>query len=258
MSSANWIRWGGTAGMVGGLLWVSFPLSTALVSLEDTQPGTLAYVATAASYWLMAVLPLLLLLVGLMGLRALIGGADGRLGKVGFLVSFVALALMFFGNGVEVASLTYSGSESAVGHSAFLAGFLALLVGSLLLGVALIRARRDPFSRLGGLVFALALPLGILFAFLGDAVAPGTDIGFWAAITVPYGIAWVLLGYTLSSSRHAVAGRAEDRSAWPRARAAEVEVPGRGGPSRRRSYFVHANSGTCLSLSVASLSRPTS
>lgn len=207
MSSANWIRWGGTAGMVGGLLWVLFPLSTALVSLEDTQPGTLAYLATVASYWLMAVLPLLLLLVGLMGLRALIGGAYGRLGKVGFLVSFVALALMFFGNGVEVASLTFSGSESAVGHSAFLIGFLVLLVGSVVLGVALIRVRRDPLSRLSGLLYVLALPLGILFAFLGGAMAPGTDIGFWAAITVPYGTAWVLLGYALSSSRHPGAGQ---------------------------------------------------
>jgi hypothetical protein len=207
MASANWIRWGGTAGMVGGLLWVLFPLSTALVSLEDTQPGTLAYVAAAASYWLMAVLPLLLLLVGLMGLRALFGGAYGRLGNVGFLVSFVALALMFLGNGVEVASLTFSGSESAVGDFAFLIGFLVLLVGALLLGVALIRAHRDPPSRLGGLLFALALPLGILFAFLGGALAPGTDIGFWAAITVPYGSAWVLLGYALSSSRRVVAGQ---------------------------------------------------
>lgn len=122
-------------------------------------------------------------------------------------MSFVALALMFFGNGVEAASLTFSGSESAVGHSAFLIGFLVLLVGSVLLGVALIRARRDALSRLGGLLFALALPVGILFAFLGDAVAPRTDIGFWAAITVPYGIAWVLLGYALSSSRRTAAGQ---------------------------------------------------
>lgn len=184
-----------------------FPLSTALLSLKDTQPGTLAYVATAASFWLMAVLPLLLLLVGLMGLRALLGRTYGQLGKVGVAVSFVALVLMFFGNGVELASLTFSGSESDVGHSAFLIGFLVLLVGSVLLGVALIRARRDPLSRLGGLLFVLALPLGILLAIVGDAVAPGTDIGFWAAITVPYGISWVLLGYALSSSRRAVAGQ---------------------------------------------------
>lgn len=206
MSSANLIRWGGTAGMVGGLLWVLFPLSTALVSLEDAQPGTLAYFATAASYWLMGVLPLLLLLVGLTGLRALSSGAYGRLGKVGVSVSFVALALMFVGNGWEMATITFRGSESDVGHSVFLIGFLVLLVGSVLLGAALIKARRDPLSRLGGLLFVLALPLGILLAVVGGAVAPGTDIGFWAQITVPYGIAWMLLGYALSSSRRAVAG----------------------------------------------------
>jgi len=104
-------------------------------------------------------------------------------------------------------NLSCSISESAVVHSAFLIGFLVLLVGSLLLGVALIRVRRDPPSRLGSLLFALALPLDILLTFLGGAVAPGTDIGFWAAITVPYGSAWVLLRFALSSSRRAVAGQ---------------------------------------------------
>ena len=33
-----------------------------------------------------------------------------------------------------------------------------------------------------------------------NAVAPHTDLGFWAAITVPYGVAWVLLGRSLSAS----------------------------------------------------------
>jgi len=155
----------------------------------------------------MAVLPLLLLVVGQVGLRALYGRDYGRLGNAGFFVSSVALALMFIGNGVEVASLTFGGSESALGHFAFLIGFLTLLVGSVLLGVALVRMRRDSLSRLGGLLFVLALPLGILLAVAGGAVAPGTDIGFWAAITVPYGVAWVLLGYVLSSSRRSVAGQ---------------------------------------------------
>ena len=104
MSSSNSIRWGGTAGIVGGLLWALLPLSMTLVSLEDTQPGTLAHLATVVSYWLMSVLPLLLLVVGQVGLRTLYGGDYGRLGTVGFFVSSVALALMFAGNGVEVAS----------------------------------------------------------------------------------------------------------------------------------------------------------
>lgn len=205
--SSNFARWVGPAGMLGGVLWALFPLATALVSIEDTRPGTPSYLATVALYWLLAVLPLLLLLVGMMGLPPLLGGAYGRLRNVGFFVSSVALALMFAGNGVEVASLTFNGSESAVGHFTFLIGFLVLLVGSVLLGVALVRMRRDPLSRLGGLLFALALPLGILLAVVGGTVAPGTDIGFWAAITVPYGTAWVLLGYALSSARGAAAGQ---------------------------------------------------
>ena len=201
MSSSTLIRWGGPAGMLGGLLWALLPLAIVLVSIEDKQPGTPAHLATAALYWLMAVIPLLLLLVGLVGLRVLRSGSYGRLGRVGFVVSSVALTLMFAGNAVEVASLTFSGSESAVGHSMFLIGFLALLAGSVLLGIALVRTQRDLSSRIGGLLFILALPLGILLAVVLGAVAPKTDLGFWAAITVPYGVAWILLGGALRSHR---------------------------------------------------------
>lgn len=211
--SLNFVRWGGTAGMVGGLLWALFPLSTAFVSFEDTQTGTLAYFATAASYWLMAVLPLLLMVVGQMGLRAVYGRDFGRLGTAGVLVSSAALALMFVGNGVEVASLTFRGSESSVGHFGFLIGFLVLLAGSVMLGIALIRIRRDSLSRLAGLLFVLALPLGIGLAFVVGAAAPGTDVGFWAAITIPYGLAWLLLGYALSSSSRRMATGQPSRAA---------------------------------------------
>jgi hypothetical protein len=48
-------------------------------------------------------------------------------------------------------------------------------------------------------VLVAALPLGILLAVVLGAIAPGTDLGFWAAITVPYGVAWVLLGRALGS-----------------------------------------------------------
>jgi hypothetical protein len=201
------VRWGGWAGIIGGLLWALFPLATVLVDMSNTQPGSLNHLAAAGVYWLMAVLPLLLLLVGLAGLRALPSGAYGRLANVGFLVSFLALALMFIGNAVEIASLTFRGTESSLGHTMFLIGFLVLLVGSVLLGIALVRTQRDPSSRLGGIVLLLALPLGILLAIVLGAIAPRTDLGFWAAITVPYGVAWMLLGYALLSGR----GRATEQ-----------------------------------------------
>ena len=91
MPFSRLVQWGGWAGMLGGLLWALFPLATVLVgSLSNTQPGSLNHLAAAGVYWLMAVLPLLLLLVGLAGLRALPSGAYGRLANVGFLVSFIA------------------------------------------------------------------------------------------------------------------------------------------------------------------------
>jgi hypothetical protein len=203
MSSTNLVRWGGIAGMFGGLLWALFPIATVLVSMEGTKPGTMAHLGAAAVDWLMAVLPLLLFLVGVVGLRALLSAAYGRLGNIGSLSSLLALSLMFVGNALEVASLTFNGSESDVGHSIFLLGFLVLLVGSVLLGIAIIRTQRNPSSRIGGLLLVGVLPLGILLGIVLGAVAPNTDLGFWAAITVPYGVGWVLLGLTLLSARGA-------------------------------------------------------
>jgi hypothetical protein len=70
--------------------------------------------------------------------------------NTGLLLSLLALALKLVGNAVEVASLTFSGSESDIGHTMFLIGFLVLLVGSVLLGIAIIRTQRTPSSRIGG------------------------------------------------------------------------------------------------------------
>lgn len=192
-------RWAAPAAITGGALWALFPLGDVLTSNDNYRSGTPANLAAAAVDWVMAVIPLLLLLVGLSVVHTLHRRSYGRLGNFGFLVSFAALALMLVGNAVEVASLTFAGSESAVGHSAFLIGFLLLLIGSAPLGVALVRTRRDPVSRTGGLLLIGLLPLGILLAVVLGSLAPGTDVGFWAAITVPYGIAWVLMGHALRS-----------------------------------------------------------
>jgi hypothetical protein len=205
--SSSLIRWAAPAAVIGGLLWALFPFGTLIASINETPPGTLAHQASLVYWWLMAVVPLLLLLVGLVGLHACYRGAYGRLGKVGFFVSFTALSLMFVGNAVEVASFTFSGSESAAGHFMFLIGFLLLLIGSAPLGITLVRNRPNPASRIGGLLFVGALPLGILLAVVLGAVAPGTDLGFWAAITVPYGVAWLMLGPALRSQQAGSAGQ---------------------------------------------------
>ena len=193
------VQRGGTAGLVGGALWALLPV-VFTVHLEDTARGTLAFVAVAAAAWVVGALSLVLLLVGLSRLRAGLVDGGGRLGAVGVVVSGLALLAMLVGNGTELATLTVSGTESDLGHSALLIGFLALVIGSLLLGIALLRGRREPLVRWAGALMAGMVPLGIGLGVLLNAVAPHTDLGFWAAITVPYGVAWVLLGRSLAAS----------------------------------------------------------
>jgi hypothetical protein len=191
------VQRGGTAGLVGGALWALLPV-VFMVHLEDTARGTLAFVAVAAAAWVVGALSLVLLLVAVTRLRATIGG--GRLGDVGIVVSGLALLAMVVGNGTELTTLTVSSAESDLGHSAFLIGFLALVIGSLLLGIALLRGRREPLVRWAGVLMVGMVPLGLGLGIALNAAAPHTDLGFWAAITVPYGVAWVLLGRSLSAS----------------------------------------------------------
>ena len=190
-----------TLGLVGGALWALLPVASA-ARLEDHPTGTAAFVAVAASYWLFAVLPPALILVGLTALRRTFGA--GRAGVIGVALAAVGLGSMTLGNGIEVASMIAGRGEVDLGHALFLLGFLVSVIGGIVLGSVILRRRPDAPSRVAGLLLALALPLGIGIAFLGDVVAPGTDAGFWAAITVPTGIAWVLLGASLRSARRPV------------------------------------------------------
>jgi hypothetical protein len=194
----------GTAGLVGGALWALLPVVLTTAHLDDTSRGSMSFVAVAVAYWAVGVLPLALLLVGLSGLRATVGA--GRLGTAGIAVSGLALVAMLLGNGAEMATVTFSGNESDLGHSVFLIGFLVLIVGSLLLGIALLRSRPAPIVRWAGALLVAMLPVGIGLAVLGGAVSPGTDLGFWAAITVPTGVAWVLLGRSMRTAAVAPAG----------------------------------------------------
>lgn len=189
----------GTAGMVGGALWALLPV-VFLVHLEDTARGTLAFFAVATALWVVGALSLVLLLVAVSGLRAGLADGGGRVGAIGIVVSGVALLAMVLGNGTELTTITVSGTESDLGHSVFLIGFLALVAGSLLLGIALLRGRREPLVRWAGALMVGMVPLGFGLGGLLSAVAPQTDLGFWAAITVPYGVAWVLLGRSLAAS----------------------------------------------------------
>lgn len=188
------IERGGRAAVAGGVLWALVPVAFSVASLEDADRGTASFVAVAASYWLVGVLALLLLLTALAGLRPALAEDTGRLGTAGITTCGLGLVAMVVGNATELLTLTVHDAESDVGHAAFLLGFLVLVVGSLLLGIALLRRRPVPGIRWAAILLAGLLPAGIGIAVLGGIVAPDGDGGFWAAITLPTGTAWFLLG----------------------------------------------------------------
>jgi hypothetical protein len=182
---------GATAATVGGALWALVPVAFGLVDPTDVRRGTLSFVAVLAAVWICGALSLALLLGALAGLRPVL--AQTRLGAVGAAVSAAGLAAMLLGNGTELTTIMVNGQESDLGHTVFLIGFLVLIAGSVLLGIALIRGRVCAVS---GWIMTLALPIGIGIGLLGALLFPHNDGAFWAAIAVPTGVAWVVLGRT--------------------------------------------------------------
>lgn len=188
-----------TTGLVGGALWALLPLAWFFGNLDDAEFGTVGWVGVIAADWIFAVAAPALIVVGLTALRRALGDDAGRVGRVGIPVAGVGLGAMSLGMGIEVASATVGGGEVALGHAIFLIGFLVSIVGSLLLGIVVVRRRRDALSRAGGLVLTLALPLGIGIGFLGSALGSENDAWFFAVISVPTGLAWVLLGASMTT-----------------------------------------------------------
>jgi hypothetical protein len=193
-----------TAGLVGGALWALLPVAWNVANMSDVEFGTLSFVAVAASYWIFAVLAPALIVAGLVALRRALGADAGRVGAVGLVLSMVGTGAMSLGVGIEVASISAGGGEVALGHALLLIGFLISIAGGILTGVVVFRRRRDGLSRAAGLLLIVALPVGIGLGLLGSSVDPNNDAWFWAAIAVPTGIAWVLLGTSLRSARRPV------------------------------------------------------
>ena len=164
-------RWSGPVGMLGGALW-------SLKAVADRVTGP--HDVTHALFF---VVPLLLL-VGLVSLHARYGGHTAGIGRVGFTQSFIGLALLAVGLFAE--SLLGLGAAGQI--TSF--GFLVLALGLVLLGFGTLRNEALPRWNFLPLMMGVLIPLSVV---AGDAV--------WlhVAISVLFGLGWVLLGYVLLS-----------------------------------------------------------
>lgn len=182
--SSNVVRWGGLAGVVAAVMWV---LTAILIILASPQRISFS---SFSDYLLQIVLLAAYAgtLVAILGLHTLHSGSEryGRLGAAGSLLTFIGYAIVFV---VIMVSISAGGTSLLPVRPA---GATAVLIGSILLGAMVIRARIIPWWC--GVLLIIAFPLGDLW----NAVLRGSE-------GILLGMLWGLVGYALLSRSGAVA-----------------------------------------------------
>ncbi len=188
--SSSFIRWSGLLAMVGGALWVvgtvihaSKPRGCiaeecAVRPMRETGliDGSLMLVA------------LLLFAAGAAGLVILARstGRFGRMGRAGAAIGAFGAALLVIAGLVQ--SIFFGGDFPLMPYFV-IPGVLALIAGVLLLGVAVLRAG------------VLQRWVSVL-VIVGALAMLGANEQTWRALmAIPFGLAWVAIGYVLWSGR---------------------------------------------------------
>ena len=182
--SSNLIRWGGAAAILGGILWIVPAIITAFkprgcIGLE-CDISAMRDTSDVALFMLLA---LLLSAVGLAGvaIQARNTGRFGRLTKAGVALYGVGVALFVLGMILTAISEVF--------WVLMLPAGLALIGGLVLTGIAVFKTRVLPRW------VAVLLVIGSL-AMLGF-----NDQTAEVLMAIPFGLAWIAVGYALWSDR---------------------------------------------------------
>ena len=170
MSFLNWIRWSGLVTILGGMLWVgswTYRASMAVPPSGGTRPG-------GETHDILGLVSILLVMAGLTSVYLQQAKSKGTIGNVGLALSWIGAGLM----GAWVL-------EFVSPWLIFLGGFLLVIAGIAMLGLAMLLAK--------------VIPLRVVVAFIVGLVllAPVNTEDRSAFLGVPLGLAWVWLGYAL-------------------------------------------------------------
>jgi hypothetical protein len=185
--SLNLIRWSGLAAILGGLLWIAGAIQTgfkprgcmgdecAFMPLRESGPIDIVLLYVA----------MLLLAVGVAGLvvHTRNAGRFGRLGWIGLVASVVGVAVVIISD--LVGAVFFGGDDIPLRPFFVIPAGLVLLVGILLLGITILRAR------------VLPLWVAVLFVVGTLAMLGVNDQNAQVFLAIPFGIAWVAVGYVL-------------------------------------------------------------
>jgi hypothetical protein len=175
----------GVLAMVGGGLLVLLAISTASMPRGCIAEECAYRPMRESTFGGGAGLALLLIAAGAVSLVILARrtGRFGRLGWAGFIVIPVAIGLIIIG---VVVLNTW---DSPLVPVFVISGGLALAIGFLLIGLAVLRARVLPWWAGTLLVVGTLVMLGF------------NDQNWRALLVIPFGVAWVVVGYMLYSGR---------------------------------------------------------
>ena len=143
------VRWGGIAGVVAAALLVLSAILNQLSPIKTTYDSAASYLYLAAVF-----VAYVAVLVALLGIHAVHRGRPryGRLGTVGTVLTFAGYAIIAIVTAISMVQGQRSLQIVRIG------GALLLLVGSVLLGVILLRAKLLPWWC--GVLLIVAFPLG--------------------------------------------------------------------------------------------------
>lgn len=184
------IRWSGLAAMLGGALWIIGSV------IHASKPrGCIAEECafrpmreSGALDGILMLLSLLLFAVAVTGLVMLArrSGRFGVVGKIGVIIGGAGVVLLLVASLVQS---TFFGGDFPLMPYFVIPGLLAMVVGLVFLGVAILRSRVLPRWT------AALLIIGAL-AMLGANEQTSRVL-----LTIPLGAAWIAVGYVLWSEK---------------------------------------------------------
>lgn len=187
MASSDYMRYGGLAAMLGGVLSILFAFA------GEENPAHVPLDAARYAF----------LVVGIVGVHLYLRQSEryGRLGQVGFFICVSVFALVAL---LDIGILLNEGVEQWYIALGPVRGPL-LILGLLLFGIATLRTARLPR---GGAWLLIAAAITTILGILA-LIASGGSFGAWIFImsTVLLGLGWLWLGYGLWSADHVTIAR---------------------------------------------------
>ena len=182
MTSADLIRCGGPATLLGGLLFVVYAVGTNFIGESHALYHTLNAPANA------------FLAVGVVGLYlyARQNVRFGKLGAVGFYICAIVFAIEAVGGLAIIVSETMLGGAFVSVLDGIHPLVLLLMIGTILFGVATLRAGDLPQ---GGALMLVVVPLLMIASLF---LLGGPEWAFTGGMAL-FGIGWAWLGYGLLS-----------------------------------------------------------